>query len=231
MSVWRCVCTCRKCHQNILATIENMVGENTFNEVKSLCLPFVQICSTPKSLSLCSHWLCFISSPAGEVSRSHSLTAWAWESEPSLTRGPVLIWLLLLCLEPCSSHHCGKDQGLSSAQEGWIEVVDASGRAEAGIGSTPHGEGLGRNNFKLSKVHVISKSIAVALAVISSCNSRKFYKAESSSLLISGLRRHVFVDTCKTSTKTVWDQKPERKGTKVYTLPRGSLLGHKNAVY
>lgn len=172
------------------------------------------MCSTPKSLSLCSHWLhlfAFWGKEYGALSMSQSLTAWAWESEPSLTRDPVLTWFLLLCLEPCSFYHCGKDQGLLSAQEGWIGVVDVSGWAEAGIGSIPHGEGLGRNNFKLSKVHVVSKSIAVALAVISSCNSTKFYKAESSSLLSSVPRRHMFGDTNKTSTKTVWDKKKNRE--------------------
>lgn len=93
---------------------------------------------------------------------------------------------------------------------------------------------LGENDFKLSKIDVVSKSMARAVAVISQYqkeNLRKFTKVEDASLLSSGPRWHMVVYACKVSTKTVWDQKPSTKRTKSYILPRGSLLSHKTAVY
>lgn len=203
-----CVCMYRKCYQSILATIENMIWEEAFNEVKITA--YVHICSTLKSLNLCGHWLYCISSPAGRwmgiTDRKHELG----EVNPDFCCVLLSCGFCLLCSEPCCFQHHGKDQGhfvcTGRMERSWRNGMNRGWNMVKVLEET---------NFKPSKIHMVSKSIARALAVTSQYqqeNLRKFYISRKYKPLRSGPRMvgHMVGDTCKTRIKDVWDQKQQK---------------------
>lgn len=224
MSVADCCCVymCKKCHQSILATTENIIWEEAFHEVKISA--YVHLCSSLKSLNLCDHWLYCISSPAGRWVDITDRKCELGKVNPDLTWVLLSCGFCLLCSEPCCFQHHGKDHGhfvcTGRMERSWRSGMNRGWNMVKVLEET---------KFEPSKIYVVSKSIARALAVASRYqqeNFRKFYKSRKYKPLWSkNGRSHVWWHM-QNKNKSCLRPKP----TKSNSLPGGSLLGHKNAV-